>query len=124
VTTTPLHTRTRIDLVNHALEHLGILGAGQSANAEDFDEIDNHVEPLVARLEAIELFSLDDLDLIPPEIFHPLSVMLADESAPAFGLPGVPGTAADPNPAQTAYDQIKHVTYGKPTYIAQKTEYF
>ena len=117
--------KTRIDLVNHALEHLGILGAGQTANPEDYDEVNSHFEPLLAHLEAIELISLETLDEIPPEVFHPLAIMLADESALAFGLVGVPVAAGSQQTAwQQAYDDIKLVTYGKPTYIAQKTEYF
>jgi len=123
VIVTKIHTR--IDLVNHALEHLGILGAGQAASAEDYDEVDSHVEPLLAHLEAIELVSLESLDQIPPEIFHPLAIMLADESSLAFGLTGVPvAPGSQTNAWQQAYDDIKLVMYGKPTYIAQKTEYF
>jgi hypothetical protein len=117
--------KTRIDLVNEALEHLGILGAGQSASAEDYDAVDEHVEPLLAHLEAIDLVSLENLDEIPPEIFHPLSIMLADESALKFGLPGVPvAPGSNTNAWQQAFDDIKLVMYGKPTYEAQKSEYY
>ena len=117
--------KTRQDLVNEALEHLGVLGAGQTASAEDYDAVDEHVEPLLAHLEAIDLLTLETLDEIPPEIFHPLSIMLADESSLKFGLTGVPTAPGQQiNAWQQAFDDIKLVTYGKPTYEAQKTEYW
>jgi hypothetical protein len=116
--------RTRRELVNEALEQLGIVGAGQTPNAEDFETVDHKVDQLVLYLEAIDLVSIEDIDEIPAEIFQALAVLLADECALKFGMPGVPTSASNPNPVQAAQDRIKLVTYGKPTYENQRTEYF
>ena len=45
---------------------------------------------MVAWLEATDILDIDDIDAIPPEWFSPLSVILADDAALEFGLPGVP----------------------------------
>ena len=116
--------KTRNDLVNEALENLGILAAGQTANAEDFEAVDGKVDQLVLYLESIELCSIDNIEEIQPEIFSALAVLLADECALKFGLPGVPASPSNPAPVQTAQDRIKQVTYGRPTFERLKTEYF
>jgi hypothetical protein len=117
-------TRTRRDLVNAALANLGILAAGQNANAEDFEAVDNFVDPLVAWLEATDVIDIDDIDAIPLEWFNALAVILADQSALMFGLSGVPHPAGEPDPALVAIDQLRLTTYGRPTYERLKQEYF
>ena len=123
-------TRTRRDLVDAALANLGILAAGQTADAEDFEAVDDHVEPLLAWLENAEILDLDNVDEIPLEFFSPLSVLLADDAALEFGLTGIPGgqtqpaVAGVPTPVQKAIDDIRLVTYARPTYERLKVEYF
>lgn len=118
------HTRTRNDLVNQALANLGVLAAGQPASAEDFEAVDNMVEPMFAWLEATENITIDNIDQIPPEWFNNLAVLLADDAALMFGLPGMPPSQSEPQPVRNALDNLKLVTYGRPTYEPQKTEYF
>ena len=123
-------TRTRRDLVNAALANLGILAAGQTADAEDFEAVDDKVEGLIAWLEATEILDLEDVEAIPQEFFNPVAVLLANDAALEFGLPGIPAAqttpavAGTPTPVQKAIDDIRLVTYGRPTYERQKTEYF
>jgi hypothetical protein len=120
-----MSTRTRRDLVNEALVNLGILAAGQQPDAEDFEAVDNKFEPLIARLEKSDIIDLDTtVDEIPDELFAPLAVLLADDAALGFGLPGVPASQSQPAPVQFAIDRIRLVTYARPTYEPQKTEYF
>jgi len=117
--------RTRRELVAEALINLGVLAAGQQPDAEDFEAVDNKFDPLVARLEQQEILDLDNsVDEIPDEFFAPLAVLLADDSALMFGLPGIPASQSNPQPRQAAIDQIRLVTYARPTYTALKTEYF
>ncbi len=120
-----LSNRTRRDLVTEALINLGVLAAGQQPDAEDFEAVDGKVEALIARLEMQEILDLDNtVDEIPSEFFAPLAVLLADDSALAFGLPGVPPSQSNPQPVQTAIDKIRLITYARPTYTPLKTEYF
>lgn len=118
-------SRTRNDLVNEALANLGILAAGQNANAEDFEAVDGKVDALKAWLEATDVVTIDEIDEIPDEIFNQLAVLLADDSALMFGLPGVPSKQGDPIPPRLrAIDDIRLVEYARPTYQIQKTEYY
>src|SRR5262249_52267543 len=115
----------RRDVVNEALINLGVLAAGQQPDAEDFEAVDNKYEPLIARLEMQDILDLDNsVDEIPDEFFAPLAVLLADDSALMFGLPGVPPSQSNPQPRQAAIDQIRLITYGRPTYTTLKVEYF
>lgn len=118
--------KTRNDLVSKALGNLGILAAGQVADAEDFEAVDGYVEPLVAWLESAEIYDFDNIDTegVPDDVFIPISLLLADNAALEFGLPGLPASADRPNPRQAAIDDIRLVTYARPTYQTQKTEYF
>jgi len=117
-------TRTRNDLVNEALMNLGILAAGQAPTAEDFDAVDGKVDAMFAYLEKAMILDIDTVDDLQPEWFGPLAVILADDSALMFGLPGIPASPSNPNPRLAAEDRLRQVTYGRPTYEPQKTEYF
>lgn len=119
--------KTRQDLVKQALADLGILAAGQNPSAEDFDAVNGYVTPLVAWLESTEIYDFDDIDEhgVPDDVFRWIALILADDAAIEFGLPGVPPKPGDPTPPrQKAIDNIRLVTYGRPTYQAQRTEYF
>lgn len=117
-------TRTRNDLVNEALMNLGVLAAGQSPAAEDFQAVNGKVEALIAYLEKAQILDIDTIDTIEPEWFAPLAVLLADDAALEFGLPGVPASQSNPQPRQAAEDRLRLVSYGRPTYEVQKTDYF
>jgi len=118
-------TRTRRELVTEALVNLGVLAAGQQPDAEDFEMVDNMYEPMVAWLEAAQIIDMDNtVDAIPAEWFNPLAVLLADEAALGFGLPGVPAAPNSPSPVAAAIDKLRLATYARPTYEIQKTEYF
>lgn len=119
--------RTRRDLINQALANLGILSAGQTADAEDFEAVDNMVDPLVAWLESAEIYDFDNIDDegVPDDVFQPIAVLLADDAALMFGLPGVPAKPGEPiSPREKAIDNIRLTTYARPTYQTLKTEYF
>jgi len=120
-----LSNRTRRDLVTEALINLGVLAAGQQPDAEDFEAVDGKVEGLLARLEMQDILDLDNtVDEFPSEFFNPLAVLLADDAALMFGLPGVPASQSNPKPRENAIDEIRRVTYARPTYQPLKTEYF
>ena len=116
--------RTRIDLVNEALKNLGVLAAGQTANAEDFEAVNDKVDELMSYLAHVDIIDIDNIDEIQPEIFSSLAVLLADDCALQFGLPGIPVSPSNPDPVQAAEDSIRLVTYGRPTYERLKTEDF
>jgi Tfp pilus assembly protein PilW len=112
-------TKTRNDLVNQALRNLGVLAAGQTADAEDFQAADGHVDQVIASLSARDIVTVDDDDW-----FDPLAVLVADDAAMEFGLPGVPASSSDPNPVLDAENRLRLMVRGRPTYEPLKVDYF
>src|SRR5690349_10706502 len=78
--------KTRADLVNKALDYLGVTAVGQTIDPEAYDAVDNVVDPLVKSLAARELVWIPDLSSIPDEIFLQTAVLVADGCKTNFGL--------------------------------------
>jgi hypothetical protein len=78
-------SKTRAELVNRALANLGALPAGQTANDEEYDQVDALVIPVVERLSALDIYYVADATEIPDEAFMPLGHCLAWAAAPEFG---------------------------------------
>jgi hypothetical protein len=116
-------TKTRNDLVNQALSNLGKLAAGQTADAEDFDAVDSHVDGTLSRLAIRDIATVTDDDAIPVEWFDPIAMIVADDAAPEFGMAGVPSTGQEP-PVLAAENMLRELNRGKPTGEHQHTEYF
>lgn len=117
-------TKTRTDLINQALAQLGVLAAGQTADAEDYAAVNEHVDPLVATLDALGVVTVDDTDAIPIEWFLSLAALLADRAADHFGLVGLPSSPSSPNPAAAALQELCDIVYARPTFEPQRGEYF
>lgn len=117
-------TKTRTDLINAALANLGILAAGQSASAEDFNEVDDHIDGLIASLDKRDIVTVDNIEAIPIEWFSALSTLLADQAAPSFGMPGLLPSPSAPNPVAAAETELREIVYARPTREPQRTEYF
>ncbi len=79
-------TKTRNDLVNRALKELGVVGSGQTAEAEDYDEIDDAVEPVMSDLATRDIWVWGDPDQYDDDAFDHLAVLLANARARAFGV--------------------------------------
>lgn len=79
--------KTRTDLINEALDLLGVVGTGQVPSAEDRAVIDNKIEPKLAELARREIVYVPDTDAIDDEIFDALATLLAEEAGPKFGRP-------------------------------------
>jgi hypothetical protein len=117
-------TKTRNDLVNQALRNLGVLAAGQTADAEDFQAADGHIDQVIASLSARDIVTVDDDDAIPAEWFDPLAVLVADDAAMEFGLAGVPASPGAANPVLSAENSLRLMVRGRPTYEPLKVNYF
>jgi hypothetical protein len=78
-------TRTRDQLVNRALQELRVVGAGQSAAAEDTSFVNDEVEPLMADLASRAIYYWGEDNEVPDEAFSHLAVLLANSVAGAFG---------------------------------------
>jgi len=116
-------TKTRTDLINSALGHLGDLAAGQVPSVEDFDAVDKYVDPLIEELDARQIVTIDDVEAIPSELFIPLGILLADSAKSEFGLASIPA-AGGIDPVAVAITRLTEATYARPTGEPLRTEYF
>lgn len=105
--------KTRAELVNRALANLGALPAGQTANQEEYDQVDALVIPVVDSLSARDIYYVADATNIPEEAFIALGHCLAWACAPEFGLHNDPALAAL---AQQAEVHLKIIQSEVPTY--------
>ena len=78
-------SKTRDDLVLRAATEVGALVVGQSLGAEEYETIDNLVDPLVQQLSFDNVVHVQDTNAIQPEHFLSLARLLANEAAISFG---------------------------------------
>jgi hypothetical protein len=81
-------SKTRADLVNRALANIGALPAGQTANTEEYDQVDALVLSVVDSLAARDIYYVADATSIPEEAFIQLGHCLAWACASEFGAQG------------------------------------
>jgi hypothetical protein len=76
----------RTALVHRALRNLGVLPQGQSPSAEEYQSIDDLIDPMLANLVERRIMARGiDPDYIEDEFFLPLGHCLAAVAAPEFG---------------------------------------
>lgn len=117
-------TKTRVDLVTKALANLGVTEAGQPPSFEDASTVDGYVETTLATISAKGIVTIGDDNAIPMEFFQPLAVLLAQDCAHEFGLPGVPTSPQNPNPVMKAETDLRIMNRGQPTGERLQAEYF
>lgn len=96
--TTTYPTRSRQQLVDRALNVLGVVASGQTPDTEDRALVDSFVEPVLARLDGKGVTTIPDADAIPAAQFLDVAVILADAAKNDFGLAALP--QADPAMAE------------------------
>jgi len=82
---------TREQVIKKALMILGVIGAGQSVSAEEYETGDVGLRSAVALLSARRVISLEaeyEEQEFPEEIMLPLSRILAYQIAADFGMGG------------------------------------
>lgn len=77
--------KSREELVNRALEELGVIAAGQAAEPEDAILIDREIEPILSDLATRQVYHWGDPDNIDDDAFVHLAVLLANSRARSFG---------------------------------------
>ncbi len=79
---------TLTDLYTATLQELGVLAAGEVAEADDTDKVAEKYRALYAMLEHKNLVQWGETDDVPTYAEVPLTYMLAFLCAPAFGVSG------------------------------------
>ena len=78
-------SQDRTALIHRALRNLGVLPQGQSPSAEEYQSVDDLIDPMLANLKERNVAMPIDADNIEDEFFLPLAHVLAAVAAPEFG---------------------------------------
>jgi hypothetical protein len=79
-------SQDRTALIHRALRNLGVLPQGQSPSAEEYQSIDDLIDPMLANLVERNIMMRGvDPDYLEDEFFIPLAHVLAAVAAPEFG---------------------------------------
>lgn len=113
--------KSRRDLIDRALEVLGVLAAGQVAANEDLARVDGYVDTTIADLTARDVVYVSDTQEFEPGIFDDLAKVLANNAREAFGLADDPRLAAT---AMAAENSLRIKSAQGPTYQRLRVEYF
>jgi hypothetical protein len=106
--------KTRTQLIHRALAAIGALEPGEAPSTEDYNTMDNLVDPLIAQLAADDIVSIGESEEIPVEYFIPLANLLGNMAGPDFGSPV--------NDDAKARDEatLKRIISTRPTYAIAK----
>lgn len=77
---------TQEQLVTLALKQMGVIGAGQSASAEDGADIKSYIPTVMSDLATRNIWAWGDPDTTPDEAALHIADLLGYAAAPAFGL--------------------------------------
>lgn len=118
-----MSTYNRSALVNKALDMLGATAVGQAADAESYSKVDGNVDACLESLAGRELVYVPDPDTIDGSIFKQLAAILAEECKTEFGLSPDEVMKLE-NDRRQAEDEIRETVRGRPTFEAQRAQYF
>lgn len=105
--------KTRADLVNKALKNLGVLPQGQAAGAEEFNQVDALVDPMIEDLIGRDIVFIEDVDAIEDKYFLHLGHVLAGLAQSEFGMQNDPALTAR---AIKGEQDLQRLAATRPTY--------
>ena len=122
--------KTTQEWIYRALTEMGRLHVGEAPPADDYNTVNDLVEPLAALLTADNVVYIGNVDEIEPEVFLPLGRLLAIEASPSFGN-GAIQTLLTRNRVdnldalrEREYATLRRITAAAPTYQPAQGEYF
>jgi hypothetical protein len=86
--------QTRVDLVHKALKNLGVLPQGQNPGAEEYNQVNALVEPMIADLAARDIVTINSTAVFEDKHFLHLAHVLAGHSLSEFGMQNDPALTA------------------------------
>jgi hypothetical protein len=114
-------TKTQTDLVNRALEELGVVAAGQTPSDEDVEGVRARVATMLEDLSERDIIYIEDSNEIPNEMFDDLGIILADRCKAKYGQAGDRGFESA---KLIAEGNIKVKTRNRPNYRTLETKYY
>jgi hypothetical protein len=118
--------KTRAQLIERAGINLGLVQPGEALSSEDYNTLDNLVDPLVDQLSADSVIYLQDAGIsgdqssgsIEAESFLALAALLANFAGPSFGSP------INDDALTRDKGLLKRISATKPTYAPLRVDYF
>jgi hypothetical protein len=105
--------KTRTDLVHRALKNLGVLPSGQQPSAEEYDSVDDLIEPMVEDLQGRDIVFLESVEVFEDRYFLALGHVLAGQAAAEFGMQNDQAIAARMVKAE---HDLEKIASARPTY--------
>jgi hypothetical protein len=105
--------KTRANLVYQALYNLGVLPQGQNPGSEEYNAVDDLVDPMVEDLIGRDVVFIEDVDAIEEKYFLALANVLAGHSSSLFGMQNDPALAVR---AQKGEKDLRIIASAGPTY--------
>lgn len=79
-------TKSRQELIERALEELGVISAGQTASSEDTAVIESEIDPVMGDLATRNVWQWGSSDEFDDDAFIHLAKILANSKARVFGV--------------------------------------
>lgn len=111
-------TKTRAQLIERAGINLGLVQPGEALSSEDYNTLDNLVDPVIAQLSADNIYYVDDSEEIDVAVFMPLAALIANQAGPSFG------SAINDDALARDQNTLRRINATQPTYEPMKGEYF
>lgn len=105
--------KTRTDLIHRALKNLGVLPQGQNPSSEEYNAVDDLVDPMLEDLIARDVVFIEDVDAIDEKYFLALGHVLAGQALSEFGMQNDPALTAR---ALKGEQDLKTIFSTRPTY--------
>jgi hypothetical protein len=105
--------QTRQSLVHRALYNLGVLPQGQNPGAEEYNQVDALIDPMIEELIGRDVVFIEDADAIEDKYFLALGHVLAGQAQSLFGMQNDPALAAR---AQKGEKDLRIIASVRPTY--------
>jgi hypothetical protein len=130
----PGQYRNSTDLVTEALANLGLLVAGQPANVEDFNYVNEKLDAIFRKLAALDITYVPDPNNIPGAWFSDLADIVAGECCTKFGVTnddyaklvnrGLGGVNGIDVGSGAAAKSLREMRRGRPTGETLQAHYF
>jgi hypothetical protein len=118
-------SKTRAQLIERAGINLGLVQPGEALSSEDYNTLDNLVDPVVDQLAADSIIYISDAGTsgdpssgsIDAETFLALAALLANYAGPSFGSP------INDDAKNRDQGTLRRISATKPTYAPLRPDY-
>jgi hypothetical protein len=114
-------SKNRTELIHRALRNLGSLPQGMTPSDEEYDSVNDLIDPMVAELNQRNIIYIADIDNINDAHFLPLGHVLAGAARSEFGSLGTADATELAALAEQAELKLKEMDRNNITYLHART---